>query len=249
MNKMMSVRFLLFVLLNICLVNAAANAASPAQPPAPKNSSHEKLETCISEYRNGNYKTAADHLKALLPFLSGMEDQVEAYRYLGFSYAMLNWIDRSKEVFKTGLGIYPAMAIDTLEVPPNIAIIFKQAKLEKKLERIEASAAKTPKIIVKRKYVLAPAMLLSLGVVSAGAGIDLFYYGNQQHQKYRSVNTRDQQQLDMYFSNYRNAYIAGSACAVLTAVLVPLSIHLFMKREIQMTVSLVNGTPSLVCTF
>jgi tetratricopeptide (TPR) repeat protein len=245
MKKMMSARFLLFVLLNMCLVNAEPLA----QPPAPKSSSHEKLETCISEYRNGNYKTAADHLKTLLPSLSGMEDQVEAYRYLGFSYAMLNWIDKSKEVFKTGLGIYPAMAIDTLEVPPNIAIIFKQAKLEKKLEKIEASAAKTPKIIVKRKNVLAPALLLTLGMASAGASIDLFYYGNQQHQKYRSISTHDQHQLDMYFNNYRNAYIAGSACAALTAVLVPVSIHLFMKREIQMTVSFVNGTPSLVCMF
>jgi tetratricopeptide (TPR) repeat protein len=221
-----------------------------ATPVAAQNvSSHAKLETCISEYKDGNYRKAAENLKALLPFLSSMEDQVEAYKYLGFSYGMLNWIDKSKDVFKTGLDIYPAMTIDTLEVPPNITIIFKQAKLEKKLEKIETTNAKPPKIIVKRKNVVLPALLLSAGILSAGASVDLFYYGNQQHQKYKAVNTPNQDDLDKYFRNYQNGFIAGAACACITAVLVPVSIRLFMKKEIQMSVSLAGGMASVVYTF
>jgi hypothetical protein len=241
MKKCMHPRLLLFVSVNIFLLWTAV--------PAQKISSHARLESCISEYKDGNYKKAADHLQVLLPLLSDPDDQIVAYRYLGFSYGMLNLIDQSKEVFKTGLGTYPAMTIDTLEVPPNIVMIFKQAKLEKKLEKIETTMKKSPRIIVRRKYVLAPALLLSLSIVSAGASIDLFYYGNQQYQKYKSVNTPDQHQLDTYFRNYRNSFIAGAACAGLTAVLIPVSIHLFMKKEIQTSVSLVNGVPSVVCTF
>ena len=198
--------------------------------PSETNPAHERLSACISEYEDGNYQTAADSLKALLPALSDPVDQIEAYRYLGYSYGMLNWIDKSKKVFKTALGKFPNMDIDTLEVPPNITIIFKQAKLERKIEMLDTARAAQPKIIVQKRNVLAPVLLLSLGIVSAAASINLFVYGSQQHQKYLSVNTPDQHELDMYFSNYRTSFIAGAACAGVTLVCIPVSLHLFLKK-------------------
>jgi hypothetical protein len=180
------------------------------------------------------------------------EDQMEAYKYLGFAYGMLNRIEKSKKVFKTVLDKYPSMDIDTLEVPPNIAIIFKQAKLEKKIEKIDTSNSGTPRIIVQKKNIVAPILLLSAAIVSAGAGGDLFYYGNQQYQKYKSVDAPDQSLLDRYYAGYRNSYIAGAACVGLTAVMLPISIYLFVKKENpkkDLSVSFVNGRPSLVLAF
>jgi hypothetical protein len=215
-------------------------------------SGHLRLKSCISDYQDGDYQKTADSLQVLLPLLSTTEDRMEAYKYLGFSFAMLNRIYKSKEVFKTGLEKYPGMDIDTLEVPPNIAIIFKQAKLEKKIEKIDTSNNRNPRIIVQKKNVFVPVLLLSAAIVSAGAGGNLFYYGNQQYQKYKSVDTPDQTVLDGYFTRYRNSYIAGAACAGVTAVLLPISIYLFVKKDHSAkgaSVSFENGCPSLVFVF
>jgi tetratricopeptide (TPR) repeat protein len=230
--------------------------------PAENTFFHACIETSISDYKDGDYQKAADSLQAILPSLTVPKDQMEAYKYLGFSYGMLNLIDKSKTVFKTALEKYPSMDIDTLEVPPNIAIIFKQAKLEKKIERIDASNignpriiasnTVTPRIIVEKRNVVAPVFLLSVAILSAGASGNLFYYGNQQYQKYTSVDAPDQNVLDRYYAGYRNAYIAGAACAGLTAVLLPVSIYLFVKKDHpkkSISVSYVNGWPSLVYIF
>jgi tetratricopeptide (TPR) repeat protein len=213
---------------------------------------HAQLESCISDYRDGNYQKTADSLAAILPLLSDPGDQIEAYKYLGFSYGMLNRIEKSKTIFKTVLEKFPAMDIDTLEVPPNIAIIFKQAKLERKIETIDTLNSAKPRIVVQKRNVVAPVLLLTGAILSAGAGGNLFYYGNQQYQKYKSLDNPDQNALDRYYSDYRNSYIAGAACAGVSAVLLPVSLYLFMKKdhgEKDASVSFVNGCPSLVFVF
>jgi hypothetical protein len=237
-------RLQFFVILTVCLSRIATAAGDVA--------GHRRLESCISDYQDGNYQKTADSLGVLLPLLTASQDQIDAYKYLGFSYGMLNRIEKSKEVFKTVLDKYPGMDIDTLEVPPNIAIIFKQAKLEKKIEKIDTSSTRVVHVIVQKKNVAAPVVLLSVAIISAAAGADLLYYGNQQYQNYRSVDTPDQSVLDRYYADYRNAFIAGVACAAVTAVLLPVSIYLFVKKDRHRkaaTVSFVNGCPALVFAF
>jgi tetratricopeptide (TPR) repeat protein len=244
MRKWISKRLFYSQILSICLLWNAS--------PAGDSSGHFRLESFISAYKDGDYQKTADSLQALLPSLSDHEDQMEAYKYLGFSYGMLNRIDKSKNVFKTALDKYPGMDIDTLEAPPNIAIIFKQAKLEKKIEKIDTSSTGTVHVIVQKKNVAVPVVLLSLAIISAAAGADLLYYGNQQYRNYKSVDTPDQNVLDKYYSEFRNAYIAAAACAAVTAVLLPVSLHLFVKKDHHKKsakVSFVNGCPSLVFVF
>jgi hypothetical protein len=239
MTKRNIIRLLVFI--PIALWGAAAEGPG-----------HSGLESCISDYKDGDYQKAADSLAMLLPLLSDPQDQVEAYKYLGFSYGMLNRIEKSKTIFKTVLEKFPGMDIDTLEVPPNIAIIFKQAKLERKIETIDTLNSAKPRIVVQKRNVVAPVLLLTGAILSAGAAGNLFYYGNQQYQKYKSIDNPDQNSLDRYYSGYLTGYIAGAACAGVTAVMFPVSLYLFMKkdhREKGASVSFVNGCPSLVFVF
>ncbi len=217
---------------------------------------HARLQTFISYYEDGEYQKAADSLGALLPSVAGGRDEVDAYKYLGFSFAMLNWVDKSKETFKTALKKFPRMDIDTLEVPPNIAIIFRQAKLERRLETMDTLSMRKPVVVVERRNVALPTVLLSISIVSAVVGAELFYNGFQQYQQYKQykppANTPDQSVLDKYYSNARNSYVGGAACASVTAVLVPVSLYLFLKKEPpakKIRISFTNRGSSLVWLF
>ena len=219
--------------------------------PAQNRSGQTKLESCIVNYENGEYQKTADSLERLAPALSSPEHQMEAYKYLAYSYGMLNRIEKSKTIFKLVLKKYPNMNIDTMEAPPNIAIIFKQVKLENKIETMNSSHPKAI-IVVQKKNVVLPVVVLSCSIMFAGASADLFYYGNQQHQKYNSVNTPDQGLLDVYYSKYRNATIAGAVSAGAAVVLLPVSLYLFTKKEHSkknVSLSFINGHPSVVYSF
>lgn len=219
--------------------------------PAQNRPGQTKLESCIVNYEYGEYQKTADSLERLAPALSSPKEQMEAYKYLAYSYGMLNRIEKSKTVFKLVLKKYPNMNIDTLEAPPNIAIIFKQVKLENKIETINSSHPKAI-VVVQKKNVVLPVIVLSCSILFAGASADLFYYGNQQHQKYVSIKTPDQGLLDGYYSKYRNATIAGAVSAGVAAVLLPVSFYLFTKKEPpkkNVSLSFVNGYPSVVYSF
>lgn len=227
-------------------------AAGVRQPAVAQNITlRAKVQFFISYYEDGEYKKAADSLSSVLPSLAGGANELAAYKYIGFSYAMLNWVDRAKETFKVALGKFPDMDIDTLEVPPNIAIVFKQAKLEKRLERLDTVSLQKPVIVVQRKNVVLPTILLSVSIVSAAAAAELFYSGFRQYKNYTSVSTPDQSVLDSYYSQARNAYIGGAVCAAVTAVLIPVSIHLYAKKDpaAKLKVSFVNGWPAMAWLF
>jgi tetratricopeptide (TPR) repeat protein len=188
------------------------------------------LQFSIIDYENGEYQKAADSLEKLIPTLPRGEDLEKAYKYLAFSYGMLNRIEKAKSVFQQVLGKFPAMTIDTLETPPNIAIIFKQVKLEKKIERISASRPK-PVVIIQKKNNTMPAILLSCSIAFAAGGAGLLYYGNQQHVKYLSITDANQPLLDRYYSRYLEATIGGVGSAGVAAVLLPISVYLLTKKE------------------
>ena len=237
---------LLFILTVIFLWKAI-----PAQNQAGQTELEASLESCIATYENGEYQKTADSLERLAPALLYPEQQMKAYKYLAFSYGMLNRIEQSKAVFKMILKKYPTMNIDTLEAPPNIAIILKHAKLEKKIETINSSPPKAI-VVVQKKNVVVPVIELSSSIVCAGAAANLFYYGNQQHQKYKSVKTPNQSLLDHYYSRYRNATIAGVVSAGIAAVLFPVSIYLFTKKEPPkkgVSLSFINRHASVVYSF
>ena len=146
--------------------------------------SHGRLEKAIASFKDGDYKKAADSCAVLLPLLSGT-DQREGYKYYGFSLAMLNRVDQAKAAFRTALDKFPGMDIDTLEVQPTIAIVFKQAKLEKTLATMDTVIKKKPTVIVQvqKKSVALPVTLLVCGIVSAGVSANCFYFGYQDLQK------------------------------------------------------------------
>ena len=191
--------------------------------------SHERLEWAITHFKDGDYKKAADSLAVLLPLLSGT-DQQEGYKYFGFSLAMLNRVDQAKAAFTTALEKFPEMDIDTLEVQPTIAIVFKQAKLEKTLATMDTAIKKKPTIIVQKKNVALPVTLLVCGIVSAGVSANLFYFGYQDLQKYNALTNQDAK-FDHYYNEYRNLFIGGGITAGVAAVLIPVSVVMLAKKE------------------
>ena len=223
----------------------------PAQNGSGQSNLESRLTSCIANYENGEYQKVADSLERLATALVDSEQQIKAYKYLAYSYAMLNRIEKSKAIFEVALKKHPAMNIDTLEAPPNIAIIFKQVKLEKKIETINLSHPKTI-VVLQKKNVVVPTILFSCSILCIGAAVDLLYYGNQQHQQYKSITTPDQDLLDGYYSRYRNATIAGAVSLGVSAVLLPVSIYLFTKkdhRKKNVSLSFINGHPSIDYSF
>jgi tetratricopeptide (TPR) repeat protein len=190
---------------------------------------HARLEWAITHFTDGEYKKAADSLAVLLPVLSGT-DQQEGYKYFGFSLAMLNRVDQAKAAFTTALEKFPEMDIDTLEVQPTIAIVFKQAKLEKTLATMDTAIKKKPAIVFQKKNVALPVTLLVCGIVSAGVSVNLFYFGYQDLQKYNAI-TVPGANFDHYYNEYRNLYIGGGISAGVAAVLIPVSIVMLAKKE------------------
>lgn len=186
--------------------------------------------TCISFYKSGEYSKASDCLNMLLPLMSNAADSITVLKYLGFSYGMLGMIERAKEAFRMVFSMSPGLQIDTLECPPNISLILNQVKLEHTLATIDTVKASGQPVMEQRKSPALALVLLGAAVVSAGAGGYLYYSGNTFRQKYRSVATPDQAMLDDYYLKYRNSYIASAACLGVSAVLLPVSTYLLLRK-------------------
>jgi hypothetical protein len=215
----------MIVLMLFCLSIQAGTQGVPAQDAA----SHERLEWAITHFKDGDYRKAADSLAVLLPVLSGTDLQ-EGYKYYGFSLAMINRVDQAKAAFATALEKFPEMDIDTLEVQPTIAIVFKQAKLEKTLATMDTVIKKKPTVIVQKKNIALPVTLLVWGIVSAGVSATLFYFGYQDLQKYNAI-TSPGANFDQYYNRYRTFYIGGGISAGIAAALIPVSIVMLAKKE------------------
>jgi hypothetical protein len=114
-------------------------------PVTAEGSSRSKLDLCIYLYENGKYQEAVDSIKALLPKIEDPLVQAEAYKYLAFSYVMLDMVNQAKTNFDSLLVKFPKAEIDTVSVPPNITVVFKQSKLERQLEEGKALEKKRSK--------------------------------------------------------------------------------------------------------
>lgn len=214
--------------------------------------STEGVGSCVSFFKNGDYEKAIDCLTLLILYTHNGNDSIAIFKYLGFSYGMLGRIDRAKENFSSALNKQPDLQIDTLECPPNISIIFNQVKLERKIARIDTAVTLAKKVeVAPKKNPLAPILLLTGAVVSAGAGGYYYYSGNTLHDTYRALDTPDQKLLDASYNNFKNAYIKSAVCFGVSAVLLPVATYLFLRKghSKHVMLSCAHGAPSLVYAF
>jgi hypothetical protein len=211
--------FFMFWIMAVCSVYAGENVPD------------KKLETGISIYRNGEYQKAIDSLTACLPTMMSLDDSLVTLKYLGFSYGMMGRIDDAKLCFKAMLEKRPDMEIDSLECPPNIALIFTQTKLEQRLAATDTMHRVNREIVEQKRNIVLPVLLLSTAVLSAGAGGYYYFSGNDLHDKYRALVTTDQSQLDRYYRNYTNAYVKSAVCFGVSGTFLPVAVYLFLRKS------------------
>jgi tetratricopeptide (TPR) repeat protein len=181
-----------------------------------------KLDSCIGYYEFGEYQKAADSLKALLPLIADEQEEATAYKYLGFSYAMLEMVEKAKAFFRVALEKFPAMQVDTLEVPPNVQVIYKQVALEKEIETKEEEVRRSPKRIAGTAFLVSG---LSLGAM----GGYFLYNSKQEYDAYLAVDRPDQDLLDSRWGAHRRSLVVGSVFGGSAAVLLPLSALFYVR--------------------
>ncbi len=125
---------------------------------------------------------------------SDRKAKAECYKYLAFSAIMLDMINSAKENFKEMLTQYPDMAIDTIQVPPSITIVFKQVVTEKELEAKKADEGKAG----RRSRIVSAEVAGGAGFVAAGLGI-LFYTRESNAWDHYNQSTNPAE-----ITNYRN---------------------------------------------
>jgi tetratricopeptide (TPR) repeat protein len=98
----------------------------------PENSLDRLLEAAKNYYNNGEYERAISELEKALQYLKQLEqsDQVEAYKYLGFSYVAFGNNAKAKVQFKKALRLDPNLELDPATVSPKIIKVFEEAKSE-----------------------------------------------------------------------------------------------------------------------
>jgi hypothetical protein len=189
------------------------------------------LPGCITLYENGEYQAAADSLKMLLPKLSA-KDQADAYKYLAFSYVMLDMISKARENFAQMLTDYPNAQIDTVMVPPNITVVFNQVKTERELvaQQKEVAAKGIEDLQHKRRSRLAwGAVTGAVAVGSACAAVVLFVKGQDTYDQYQKsqdpdkVASLEDQTRSQYVAGYVLSGVGGVAlvASAVTFILVP----------------------------
>lgn len=83
-------------------------------------------------YYSGEYEFAIRELENALQFLKQLKqtDQVEAHKYLAFSYVAFGDRIKAKEQFKKALVLDPQLELDPATVSPKIIKVFEEAKAE-----------------------------------------------------------------------------------------------------------------------
>lgn len=100
----------------------------------PKDSLERMLEAAKNYYNSGEYEKAINELEKAQQFLKQLKqvDQVEAYKYLAFSYVAFGNNDKAKQTFKKALQLKPDLELDPATVSPKIIKVFEEAKAEMK---------------------------------------------------------------------------------------------------------------------
>ena len=169
-------------LLFLCLCFSLAQASA-------EGASRGRLNAYIALYENGEYQQAVDSLKALLPGLTDKREITEAYQYLAYSYVLLDMIEQAKSNFSVLLQKFPNVEIDTISVPPNITIVYKQVKIENELEKQKKSEQEKEAQRSQRSKKTRIILGGTTGVLGLGSGaLSVFFYLESQ-QAYDDYNT------------------------------------------------------------
>ena len=85
-----------------------------------------------SYYYNGEYEFAIRELESALMYLKQLKqtDQVEAYKFLAFSYVAFGDRVKAKAQFRKALELDPELELDPATVSPKIIKVFEEAKAE-----------------------------------------------------------------------------------------------------------------------
>lgn len=203
-----------------------------------------KLNLCIAEYRDGNYFRTIQCIDSALPVMDTHNDSLEAYKMLAQSYGMLNQIAKAKEYFRMILEHDSSSVIDTLELPPNISLVYNQVLLEKKISQMEsartADARDTVMVQRKKNNVAIPVALLSGAVLSLGGG---GYCGYKAYtiRKDNLETGSNHFMSDGKITEY-SLYLAGGAgCAAVAGVTTVLFIRVIKKGNQPHVYSTGNG--------
>lgn len=162
----------------------------------------QRLDSYVSLFESGQYVAAVDSITAVFPVV-GEKNELRAYKYLAYSYAMLQMTARASAVFAAALEKYPGMAIDTLEAPPSIVNMFQEV-------RIAQRAALPREVRAQNTTRLALGALL--GIASAG-GIFLSGY------------------LIGSANGETPALIGGAAAGAVSAIILPISMYLVSRPD------------------
>jgi hypothetical protein len=179
----------------------------------------DRLEACIKLYQAGDFVSVVDSLSALMPFINDARQDIRAYQYLAFSYAMLKMRSTAKRLFTAALARHPCMRVDTLMFPPQLTEIFYEAKVER-----DAALALTAKqrdkgektnLFIRKTL---GTVLLATGVCgSMGGG---WYLGDASAQFEAQ-----------HISTARLSLWTGVAIGVTSVAVVPLGLYLLVKGE------------------
>jgi tetratricopeptide (TPR) repeat protein len=203
------------------------------------------LKNCISNYRYGYYSRAVECINAIMQDLTTFRDSLEAYKMLALSYGMVNQIDKAKENFNLALDKNPAMEIDTLAFPPNIAIIYNQVKLEKKA--VKSDSVPNSQVVSKKRNIALPVILLSSVILSTGGAVYLCYNGYLAHEDY-SKERYNQKRMDKKWDEFTYSAAGGVGCAVISGVATWLFFRV-IKHNDAVSISGSNNRVALVYNF
>lgn len=187
-----------------------------------------KLDSCVGYFEDGEYQRAVDSLKALLPMIANEQEEAEAYKYLGFSYVMLDMINKAKDFFRVALEKFPQMVIDTLEVPPNIAIVFKQTQIEAKMAKGEI----VDKDLQRRseKRIIIASVLTVTGAITGGVGGYYLYRGYTSYRNYKEYSKPDGDVIDSLVNKYTKEYWIGGTATGFGIINLGIATWLFVKK-------------------
>jgi tetratricopeptide (TPR) repeat protein len=180
----------------------------------------------VGYFQDGEYQKAIDSLRALLEKGANRQTEIEACKYLGFSCVMLQQIEAAKQYFRSALEKKSDLELDTLEVPPNILIVFRQVKLEKQMAEMPAGID-----LKARRRTSWGVFLLVAGISCAGGGAYFAYDSYHQYSLYKDVDRPNQKALDTYYSNHVRSFIVGGGLGGVTVITVPISVALLAKRK------------------
>jgi tetratricopeptide (TPR) repeat protein len=199
-----------------------------------ENNINERLAKSIGYYVDGEYRRAADSLQTILPRITDENMEATAYKYLGFSYVMLDRIPEARESFGAALQKFPGIELDTLEVPPSISVVFKEVKLSQRVEKAESGTRR-----------LTAGILMGAGMVSSGAAGYLLYESKRSYEAYQGVSSRNQALMDRHYDSHVRTLAAGVGLGAAALIMLPTSVYLFFDRgEKNQTSIRLRLTPS-----